>query len=369
MKPNILCVDDEKDNVEALERLFRKKYNVLKATSGAEALDILKKNSDIAVILTDQRMPAMTGVEFLSKTIESHPDTVRLLLTGYTDIESVILAVNSGQIYRYLTKPWDPVDLAHTIDLAYERHQLGVELKKKNKELSTALAELKTLDSAKSNFMILINHELKTPLTSILNFSSLLNESKLDEEQNLYNQRITASAQKLKDLIDDVLMIIKSETQQLKLDFQAMFWTSTEGIVNPAIQKLIQSKNLKLTSKLENLEFKSDRRLFYQIIQRLVHNACKFCDANSEIQIQSAKSGNKIRFTIHNKGPQIAADAVEKIFKPFYIDENVMNHSTGFGLGLTVCESILKLHKSSLHVQNLEDGVSLYFELDLFTVD
>src|SRR5699024_806867 len=109
MEHTILVVDDEADNVDALERLFRRKYNVLKATSGRQALELLA-DQKVSLIVTDQRMPNMTGVEFLAESMKSHPETIRILLTGYTDIESVISAVNSGQIYRYLTKPWDPVD-------------------------------------------------------------------------------------------------------------------------------------------------------------------------------------------------------------------------------------------------------------------
>lgn len=89
MKHLILCVDDESDNVDALERLFRKRYEVLKATSGAEALQLLKTQSP-SLIISDQRMPGMTGVEFLARSMKTHPETMRILLTGYTDIESVI---------------------------------------------------------------------------------------------------------------------------------------------------------------------------------------------------------------------------------------------------------------------------------------
>lgn len=166
-KHTILCVDDEIDNVEALERLFRRKYTVLKATSGKEALEILDQHQGpIALIITDQRMPEITGVELLERSLESHPETVRILLTGYTDLESVIMAVNKGQIFRYVTKPWDPIDLTNSVDHAVDRFAIGAELDKKNKELMRTLEELKSLDVAKSNFMILINHELKTPLTS-----------------------------------------------------------------------------------------------------------------------------------------------------------------------------------------------------------
>src|SRR6266404_2253285 len=145
MRHSILCVDDEVDNVEALERLFRRKYNVLKATSGAEALKIIATEK-VSLIVTDQRLPNMTGVEFLSESMKIQPDTIRILLTGFTDIDSVISAVNSGQIYRYVTKPWDPVDLANTVDKAIERYDMSAELKEKNQALQLALQELRSLD-------------------------------------------------------------------------------------------------------------------------------------------------------------------------------------------------------------------------------
>lgn len=147
MKRTILCVDDEVDNVDALERLFRRQYHVLKATSGAQALQILSQQTvPVALIITDQRMPQMTGVELLEKTLTSHPETMRILLTGYTDLESVIEAINKGQIYRYLTKPWDPVDLRSAVSRAVERYDLQQELKQKNQELSKGYEELKSLD-------------------------------------------------------------------------------------------------------------------------------------------------------------------------------------------------------------------------------
>ena len=122
MKHTLLCVDDEPDNVDALERLFRRTFKVLKAHSGNEALDLLKqedaKNQPVSIIISDQRMPHMSGVQFLSHSREIAPDAIRILLTGYTDIESVIEAVNTGEVYRYMTKPWDPVDLVNTVQKA-----------------------------------------------------------------------------------------------------------------------------------------------------------------------------------------------------------------------------------------------------------
>lgn len=365
-KHTILCVDDEIDNVDALERLFRRKYTVLKATSGKEALDVLDKHpGPVALIITDQRMPEMTGVEFLEKTLSSHPETVRILLTGYTDLESVIQAVNKGQIFRYLTKPWDPVDLVNTVDHAVEHFSLGQELKQKNQELGKALEELKSLDVAKSNFMILINHELKTPLTSILSFSSLLSESHLNEEDKLMVNRISRSAERLKALVEDVLLIVRAETNQLKIDKQKTAFTQFDDNLSKDIQDTLNKKHLKIVSKLEPVAVNADVRLIKQVIQRLLHNAAKFGEENSEIHLESVRHGQQVRFMVSNKGPQLPMAVVAKITKPFYIDEDVMHHSTGTGLGLTICQSILKCHNSGLQFKNTDQGVLVFFDLSI----
>lgn len=365
-KHTILCVDDEIDNVDALERLFRKKYSVLKATSGNDALKVLADHGGpVALIITDQRMPEMTGVQLLEKTLNTHPDTTRILLTGYTDLESVIMAVNKGQIFRYLTKPWDPVDLTNTVDHAVERFILGQELNRKNLELAQALEDLRSLDVAKSNFMILINHELKTPLTSILSFSALLAESNLSDEDKLMVNRITRSAERLKTLVEDVLLVVRAETNQLKIDMQAAAFVQLEDNLSPEIQQSLNKKNQKLVTKLEPLPVIADVRLIKQVVSRLIHNASKFGEDGGDIHLESLKTENSLRFLVHNRGPQIPASVVKKIMKPFFIDEDVMHHSTGSGLGLTICNAILKSHKSQLQFKNTDHGVMVFFDLPL----
>jgi len=118
-KINILYVDDEENNLFSFKANFRIKYNVYTAISGFEALEILK-STPISVIITDQRMPEMTGVAFLEKVCELYPDTIRILLTGYSDISAVIEAVNKGKIFHYLNKPWNEEELDETIQRAYE---------------------------------------------------------------------------------------------------------------------------------------------------------------------------------------------------------------------------------------------------------
>ena len=118
-KINILYVDDEMNNLVSFKATFRMKYNVFTAISGEEAIKLMDENQ-IHVIITDQRMPNMTGVEFLERILDKHPDPMRILLTGYADLNAVIDAVNKGKIFHYLSKPWNEEELDMTIQRAVD---------------------------------------------------------------------------------------------------------------------------------------------------------------------------------------------------------------------------------------------------------
>jgi CheY-like chemotaxis protein len=107
---NILLVDDEEPNLNALERTLRREYNVFSATNGRDALAIMEEN-DIYFIIADQRMPGMTGVEFLERTLENYPNTIRTILTAYTDEQLLMDAINRVHVHRYIKKPWKPEDI------------------------------------------------------------------------------------------------------------------------------------------------------------------------------------------------------------------------------------------------------------------
>ncbi len=141
-KLKMLVVDDEPDNLDLLYRTFRRDFNVLKADSGIQALDVLATEGEVAVIISDQRMPEMKGTEFLSKTVPQFPDTVRIILTGFTDIEDLVEAINSGQVYKYITKPWDPGELKAVVQRAAETYDL---LKQRTEELRRANAQMALL--------------------------------------------------------------------------------------------------------------------------------------------------------------------------------------------------------------------------------
>ncbi len=131
----ILVVDDELPNLQKLQRTFVHRYRVLAATSGVEALELMEKNEGVSVIIADQRMPDMTGVEFLRRTLDSHPYAVRIILTGYTDVDVLMEAINVCKVFRYVVKPWDPPDLLMTVERGLETQRLAIENARIRKEL------------------------------------------------------------------------------------------------------------------------------------------------------------------------------------------------------------------------------------------
>lgn len=143
-KINVLYVDDEENNLMSFKATFRMKYNVHTAISGEQAIKIMD-STPIDIIITDQRMPQMTGVEFLESIIDRHPEPMRILLTGYADLNAVIDAVNKGKIFHYHTKPWNEDELEATIKRAYDVYKLRKDEKELTEKLGVTNSQLEFL--------------------------------------------------------------------------------------------------------------------------------------------------------------------------------------------------------------------------------
>ncbi|KAB2912675.1 MAG: response regulator [Bacteroidota bacterium] len=149
-KIKILYVDDEVGNLVGFKSTFRQLYDIKTAVSAKEGMEILDANPGIEIIITDQRMPEMTGVEFLTAIKDKHTEPIRILLTGYTDFSALVEAINKGQIYRYLQKPWNEDEIKVVVNQAYEIF----DLRRKNREL------MKSLERANEQLEFLLRQKL-----------------------------------------------------------------------------------------------------------------------------------------------------------------------------------------------------------------
>lgn len=143
-KIKVLYVDDEVHNLQSFKATFRRNFDVYVADSGPKGLELFKNNS-IDVLITDQRMPEMTGIELLMEVKKIDPEPMRILLTGYSDINAVIDSINKGQVYRYLSKPWQEDEIRNTIESAFEVFHLRRENKELIKKLERANDQLEFL--------------------------------------------------------------------------------------------------------------------------------------------------------------------------------------------------------------------------------
>src|SRR3954452_21370189 len=251
----LLVVDDEVDVLESLRHLFHRTYRVLTASSGDQALEQLRKN-DVHLILSDQRMPGMSGDVFLSQARRLQPDAIRMLFTGYADIQAVINAVNEGNIYRYILKPWDAVELEGVIrqateqyELLAERKRLIAELQKANTQLKRANEELEEAGQLKSAFIEVASHEFNTPITLVLGLSELLrllNPSRGEQEQALV-ERISDYARQLAKLVTNTLTMMRANDFRQKLERVPVDLAPLLRRVTDQVMPIVHDRHLNLT--------------------------------------------------------------------------------------------------------------------------
>src|SRR5476649_847292 len=211
-KPCLLVIDDEPDLVQSVQDLLRFDYRVLGATRATEGLRIMQ-GEHVHIVMSDQRMPEMTGVEMLRQVKETHPDAVRLLSTAYADLNAVIDAINQGSVYRYIAKPWEVEDLKTTLRQAYdfyrlqeERRFLVKEVQAKNFMLGNANAELRKANDAKKAFIKVASHELRTPLTILLGLSEhAVRMTKEIPPLHALAERIRQSGVRLHERVDQMV--------------------------------------------------------------------------------------------------------------------------------------------------------------------
>jgi adenylate cyclase len=147
-KPKLLVIDDEPDNLDLLFRTFYRDYQVFRANSGLEALALLDREGEVAVIISDQRMPIMSGTELLSQMAVKYPDTMRIILTGYTDVEDLVEAINTCKVFKYVTKPWDEIELKNVVSQAIDTHNI---LRNRTSELRRTLRQQSLLNAIASS--------------------------------------------------------------------------------------------------------------------------------------------------------------------------------------------------------------------------
>lgn len=370
-KFNILYVDDEEDNLRIFKASFRREFNVFTAINTTIAKEILDAN-DIQLIISDQRMPDKTGVEFLEETIADFPDVIRIILTAFSDTTDIIRAVNKVGIYRYLTKPWDIDDLMMTIKSAVnnfglkrQNKNLIVNLQSINEELRQTNEDLQKRNKELDDYVYRISHEVRAPISSILGLFNLLRNH--EDHDNLaitqeYLRLIEESITKLDIFIRSVLQYSATKNFEEKIQ-QVDF----KKLINECVHEFFpQEMNDQISIKTEintTLPFFSDVSLLKTVFRNLLENAIKYAKPNEQnsISIVVSNDENTSSIIFADKGIGIPSLYQELVFDMFYRGNDEAN---GSGLGLYIVKMALDKLNGSIYLESSENiGTTFFLEI------
>ena len=362
---NVLVLDDEVNILESFKRLFFKdEFGIFTTTNHQEAMDILEKER-IKLVMSDQRMPKITGVEFLKQVKVKYPDVLRILITGYADIEAAEDAINVGEVYRFINKPWDGEELKGSVRQAIKHYDLIVEnrnlfklTKEKNEDLEILNRKLKNMYEVQKEFTSTVSHELRTPLASIkLTVDLVLSGAPgpLTEDQTKFLTKINNNVDRLCRLINDILDLSKFESgkMQLNLSFNDIRTVIQEDIETQ--QQVAKDKGLYLRAEIPQVipKIPFDVDKIHQVLSNLISNAIKFAD-NGGITISCINNAenNNVEINVKDTGKGINSDDMDKLFLKFQQLGDSRKQVGGTGLGLAISKEIIDRHGGKIWVES-----------------
>lgn len=360
----ILYIDDDVGNLEVLRATCEDTFVVDTASAGAEGLALLRSR-EYAVLLADQRMPGMTGVEVLERAREIAPDTERILITAYSDITDAIAAINRGHVRRYLRKPWDPDELIATLRDAAEMFENRRRLERLEGQLreSERVYALGVIAAG-------IAHELRNPV-SVLSARISLTRGKLDKVRSAIEavgagpeaigavdvaHEFLESASKAAEQITEITRGIELGQRRRDEEQDA----DLRDVLRQTVRTMRGSLLKKATLELEEGEpawVRGSPTKLGQITLNLLVNALQALPgdrprAENRIRVDVAPEAGRVRLTVEDNGPGIPPDVLERVFDPFFTTKV----QGGTGLGLPISKRIVEELGGTLEAENAEGG-------------
>jgi signal transduction histidine kinase len=363
----VLIVDDDAPNLAVLAAVLDMDYQVYSAESAEEALHIVE-NTPVDVIITDQRMPEMTGVELLERVRETRPDVAGIVLTGFTDSPAIMSAINKAQVFRFLTKPWESASILAAVEQAsrhvYQRRailRLVEVVQTRNEDLALAMEELKSAQQRLLHMERLgtmgrlaagVTHDLR-------NF--LMGLALLEEE---FQTRDVS--EELKDTVAVGLAGIRNLVATLETMNQfarsgqlgvAKLPTSPETIVRDAMTVMRMDMEFRKRNVIQRVgpdlpEILGDRQKLTQVLVNLTRNAVQATQRGQTIVVEASSTPGGVCLAVEDEGVGIPMDMRSQLFLPF-----VSNKGTaGMGMGLYMARLVAESHGGTIQCANRLGG-------------
>jgi signal transduction histidine kinase len=330
---NVLFVDDEEHNLSSFRAAFRRDFHVETCSDPEMAIELVSQN-DYHVVVSDQRMPGLSGIDFFSRIHPSNPDQVKILCTAYADIQILMDALNRGQVFRFVSKPWNEDELRVAIIDAYDQHLTRKKLKKSNEELRAALDELE-------KFIYTAAHDLRAPLLSIEGLIELTR--RMPQQQEDFIGRIDQSVRRLDEQLVKMVQYYKASNKNIE---------PTEINLEEEVRLVLESLRYQDAStgiriELEipsGLRFVSDKVKLQAILNNLLSNAVKYADpvkSDRKIRVWAAQANGETRLVVQDNGIGISEENLSRVFGLFFTEGS---RAKGSGLGLYIVhEAVVRL--------------------------
>ena len=348
-RPTLLVIDDEPEVLRSVHDLLRMEYNVITCGRGEDAIRVLHSPEEIHVVMSDQRMPGMSGVEVLTHAKQIRPDATRLLFTAYADIRAIVDAINEGNVFRYIAKPWEPEELETVVRQAVDQHNLITENVRLVAELRETNLRLVEANQLKGAFIEVASHELNTPVAVVLGMAELwklVKQESASPNERVWMDRIQSAGRRLAATVERMLKLLKSDEFSHTLERQP---TELEPLLRDVIEDLSpflsarnQTVDLAIAPELGAADV--DRAKFGDILMNLLVNAIKFTPDQGVIRVSARPEGEDlVHFEVADQGIGIEETDRKHLFEPFFTGFDTMHHSSGEfqyckrGMGLGLC--------------------------------
>ena len=377
----ILCVDDEDIILNSLRRelseALGRNYIIETANGGQEGLRLfeilLKQDYQVPVVIADQIMPGIKGDEFLRKIHAIAPETLKIMLTGQADKHAITRALNQAELYRYIEKPWESIDLALTVKEAVRRyvhekklkHQnlllrslnrdLDAKVKERTLEIERQQRELKKLNASKDKFFSIIDRDLRDPFSKLLGTTNALlhyqgKMSATAMQKHLGNFK--HSVERVSSLLENLMQWAQLQQGTMECQPEACSPAEFSRKNTRLLASTIKQKGLRLTDEIPpDLQTYADKAMLDTVLRNLLSNAIKFTLPGGAISLSARRNGDGVELRVSDTGVGIPQE-----YFPFLFDIEEKYYSVGTageegsGVGLVLCRELLKLNKGAIRV-------------------
>lgn len=369
----ILVVDDSLQNIQLLGNMLKiAGYEVGFATDGEQALKILHNQVIYDLKLLDIDMPVMNGFETcrIIRKDELLKEIPVIFLTAFTDSDKIIEGFEIGA-QDYVTKPFHPSELLARVNthlqLTYKtellrevNNTLELKVEQRTAALTEANIKIARLDKAKSDFLMLISHEMRTPLNGIIGLTELLKDSASNPVQSEYIEYLVLSAAKLLKFSDSALLITNLQLKDYDFSREKQNLKHLLESILLQFEDKINNKNIQIIRKFSSEEWliPADRELLEVSLKCILENAITFSPEGSEIVISIGKKNEEIQISIIDQGPGFAEESIAQSFESFNAAD-MAHHSEGFGLSLAAVKLIMDIHSGSIQIHNNKTGAQV----------